>query len=323
MTKEDPLIDVCLCWTCERAVNMASDQVAKVRGVVERFLSGQISFQQAASKFSALVGTTEPIERIADIISLVNSPAPDVYEDTTLDDGNSRRKKTRGWTTMEDMRLLAGIHKFGLDEWPNVAAFVGHGRTRNQCSQRWLRVLDPKISKDVWTKAETEKLFRLVEQYGTKSWMKIATEMGNRCDVQCRYQYMRHQKAKDYASSAGQSVAPEKLVPVADAKPLLPPMQAAVGAEMHAPLMHQLYDVRPVQPPVVRQIPPAPVPPPQPPSAFQRQLVQTLPSPLQIEKPKMLLPSISADYGGIPLVYAQAQSSSQISLVDSSMFLTE
>ena len=320
MTKEDPLIDVCLCWTCERAVNMTSDQLSKVRTVVERFLSGQISLQQAAAKFGALVGATEPIERIADIISLVNSPAPDAYEDMGMDDGNARRKKTRVWTTMEDMRLLAGIHKFGLDEWPNVAAFVGHGRTRNQCSQRWLRVLDPKISKDAWTKAETEKLFRLVEQYGTKSWMKIATEMGNRCDVQCRYQYMRQQKAKDYA--AGQ-VVQEKPVPPADMKPPLAPMPATMPPQMHAPLMQGLYDLRPMQTQIVRQIPPPPPPPPQSTlQSIQSQLMRQTPPPLvQVEKPaKKLLPSLMPECG-IPLLDMHGQSNSQISLYDSSMFL--
>jgi hypothetical protein len=99
------------------------------------------------------------------------------------------RRRTRPWTAAEDQRLLGGIARFGVDSWQNVATFVGSGRNRAQCSQRWSRGLNPRISKKVWTPDEESQLEALVKEHGEKSWAKIASIMGNRSDVQCRYHY--------------------------------------------------------------------------------------------------------------------------------------
>ncbi|OHT14334.1 hypothetical protein TRFO_15392 [Tritrichomonas foetus] len=111
--------------------------------------------------------------------------------DTTM---NGARKKIRSWTLTEDQRLLLGIHRFGLDNWALVSEFVGGGRTRSQCSQRWLRGLDPHIIKDHWRPDDDEKLLTLVALHGNKSWTQIAEDLGNRCDVQCRYRYRQLMK---------------------------------------------------------------------------------------------------------------------------------
>jgi hypothetical protein len=100
----------------------------------------------------------------------------------------------RPWTAYEDQRLLAGIHRFGLEEWEVVSRFVGNGRTKAQCSQRWSRGLDPKICKRTWSRDDDDRLIGLVALYGEKSWTRVASELGNRCDVQCRYRYKQLQK---------------------------------------------------------------------------------------------------------------------------------
>jgi hypothetical protein len=87
------------------------------------------------------------------------------------------------------MRLLSGVLHFGLDNWQQVALFVGNGRSRSQCSQRWSRVISPRISKKKWTPEEDQQLRDLVDEFGEKSWTKIASILGNRSDVQCRYHY--------------------------------------------------------------------------------------------------------------------------------------
>jgi hypothetical protein len=97
---------------------------------------------------------------------------------------------------IEDQRLLAGITRFGPDNWAPVAAFVGNGRTRSQCAQRWNRGINPSISKEPWTVGEEEELKRLVKLNSESSWHKIAGELGNRSDVQCRYHYIQMQKGK-------------------------------------------------------------------------------------------------------------------------------
>lgn len=99
------------------------------------------------------------------------------------------RKKARPWTAEEDQRLTNAINANGTENWPLVATLVGGDRTRSQCSQRWHRVLDPKISKCNWSREEEQKLLNAVQEYGNKAWTRIATEMGNRSDVQCRFRY--------------------------------------------------------------------------------------------------------------------------------------
>ena len=127
------------------------------------------------------------ISRMLDIINCVNEPPPKAPE---LEEyGFERRKKTRGWTVIEDNRLIMAVNEYSIVNLGAVAAFVGSGRSRSQCSQRWIRVLDPKLSKMPWKSEEDEMLLSLCKTLGTKSWMKIATKMGKRSDVQCRYRY--------------------------------------------------------------------------------------------------------------------------------------
>lgn len=99
------------------------------------------------------------------------------------------RHKSKRWTPEEDQKLCEAVQKHGTTYWSEVAAFVGNGRTSAQCSQRWNRVLDPRIIKTNWTKEEEEKLLKAVEKFGDKAWTRIAQEFGNRSDVQCRFKY--------------------------------------------------------------------------------------------------------------------------------------
>lgn len=126
-----------------------------------------------------------------EILDMQDDPLPYTHDSHIFDElkPGSIRKKTRTWTNNEDKRLLAGIYRFGIENWTKVANFVGSGRTRSQCAQRWVRKLDPSICKDKWTLEEEEKLKIYVERYGVRSWTKIASLIGNRSDVQCRYHY--------------------------------------------------------------------------------------------------------------------------------------
>ncbi|OHT04890.1 Myb-like DNA-binding domain containing protein [Tritrichomonas foetus] len=100
-----------------------------------------------------------------------------------------KRRKINPWNQVEDFRLLAGIHKYGLDNWLAVSKFVGNSRTRAQCSQRWNRGLDPNLKKCRWTYEEERQLLELIKVYGVKAWTQISQKLGNRSDVQCRYHY--------------------------------------------------------------------------------------------------------------------------------------
>lgn len=103
------------------------------------------------------------------------------------------------WRQEEDILLLAAIHRYGLGDWKSISHFVGNGRTRSQCSQRWGRALDPKIAKIPWSKEEDDNLLKLVQEFGPHTWAKIARNMSSRSDVQCRYRYIQLMK-KEHSS---------------------------------------------------------------------------------------------------------------------------
>lgn len=104
---------------------------------------------------------------------------------------NDRMKK-RSWSSGEDQTLLVLVIRCGENNWPYIAGIMD--RTKAECSQRWSRVLNPRISKTAWTAVEDAKLMGLVGQHGDKAWSIIASGMGNRTDVQCRYHYKFLQK---------------------------------------------------------------------------------------------------------------------------------
>jgi hypothetical protein len=128
--------------------------------------------------------------KIKCIIHCDESPLP--FRDQSR---TSTRRKFQAWSSTEDIRLLAGIYRFGLQNWCTICRFVGNGRTRTQCGQRWTRSLNPKIQKDVWTRAEELALMTYVNQFGEKSWSRVAALIGSRSDVQCRYHYRRITKS--------------------------------------------------------------------------------------------------------------------------------
>ena len=167
--------------------DLHDDVEKKLKTVFKEYITEKISFHTACGKVVDLMGKEDPIVRLRDILDLPEEPLPDPEDDG--DDDPSIRKKTRTWTIAEDQRLLAGIFHYGLENWQAVAQFLGSGRNRAQCSQRWTRGLNPRISKKSWTPEEDKTLESLVRIHGEKSWTKIASIMGNRSDVQCRYRY--------------------------------------------------------------------------------------------------------------------------------------
>ena len=123
------------------------------------------------------------------------SPQDDHNNNTSHSEKSSKeRKKTRPWADNEDNRLLMGVFLYGLENWNSISNYVGNGRLRSQCMQRWTRGLDPRISKKQWSKEEEDLLLKLVEEYKDRSWTRIASHFGNRSDVQCRYKYIQLQR---------------------------------------------------------------------------------------------------------------------------------
>ena len=160
--------------------------------VMRDYLTNKITYQDAKRIFLQKYGNIQPVEQLKDILEEAKIETPIASPDPNT----INPKKLRHWTQREDNRLLAGVFLFGLSDWNRIATFVGAGRGRPQCLQRWTRTLNPTITKDVWTEEEDQKLVSIVSQYEKVSWTKVANLMENRSDVQCRYHFSQLLKGK-------------------------------------------------------------------------------------------------------------------------------
>lgn len=187
----NPLLAVAESYVVEAVPSLGSEKQDSLRQVLSDLIESKITAEKACQIFQKEISTTRPVDRLVAILNVPEAPIQAQNDNmqphfTTM---NGTRKKTHPWNDYEDQRLLCGINRFGLDNWAEVSSFVGNGRTRAQCSQRWFRGLDPRISKVLWTREEETRLMELIHRLGERSWTKIAGELGNRSDAQCRYHY--------------------------------------------------------------------------------------------------------------------------------------
>jgi hypothetical protein len=141
---------------------------------VRNYLSDSITFDECLTTAHSAVPSTDFLTELRAI--LATEPAPP----TVQPHGRVR------WTEDEDRRLLAAFHRYGPRNWPTIAVFVGNGRTKPQCAQRWRRSLDPAIRRDKWLPKEDASLTLAVQRHGERAWMKVSNDVKTRCDVQCR-----------------------------------------------------------------------------------------------------------------------------------------
>lgn len=153
------------------------ENLQAVMNILQDHLSHKIGRDQFLQAINQYLKPDSFLEKIRD----PNQALPQAKRNT--------RSKSQQWTTEEDERLRQGVQEHGPNDWGTVATLVGNGRTRAQCSQRWNRVLNPAINKANWTPEEEEKLLKAVQIIGTKSWTRVAQQLGDRTDVQCRFKY--------------------------------------------------------------------------------------------------------------------------------------
>ena len=206
-----PLIAVGMGEILDVCPSREPEIVSRIEDLLRKFVSGERTFEEVRPEFIELVGTDATLVKIQKILQIDGKPLPPApeYFLSTKQNQIVPRKKARPWTEQEDMRLLAAIHKYGLDAWGPITNFVGSGRSRSQCSQRWFRGLDPRISKVLWSPEEDQKLIALVAEHGDHCWTKVANELGHRSDAQCRYRYSHLMK-----DSVAAKVRTNRQVPV-------------------------------------------------------------------------------------------------------------
>lgn len=163
-------------------IENTEENTEAVMGILQDFLTHKISADDFNASISRYLKPNNTLEKINDL----GNNLPNAKRNS--------RSKSRQWTTEEDERLKQGVQEHGPNDWGTVAELVGNGRTRAQCSQRWNRVLNPAISKANWTAEEEEKLLKAVQIIGPKSWTRVAQQLGDRSDVQCRFKYFHIKK---------------------------------------------------------------------------------------------------------------------------------
>lgn len=225
-----PLLAIAESYITEASSKIDPDTFNHLKSVMRSYINDEISYNDASDIFTKSISTTRPLDRIRAILNVPATPISPT-DPSTIPNGaqngvlynngngngvntqivnnssgsivylNGPRKKTHPWTEYEDQRLLYAIHRYGLDNWAPVSVFVGNRRTRAQCSQRWFRGLDPRISKVLWSAEEESRLLQLIERYGDRAWTKISSELGNRSDAQCRYHYRQMMKESENSSA--------------------------------------------------------------------------------------------------------------------------
>lgn len=173
-----------------------------IRKAVIDYLGDSTKLADLKKIIDSKVNSTPCLTRLKGILRHVEAPfMTQLWSSPDKNDRRENRKKF--WTSEEDNRLYAAVYKFGLNQWALVSQFLGGGRSRTQCYQRWTRVLDPRLT-PVWTEAEVSKLITLASS-GKYTWGAIAVRLGTKSDLQCRYKYRILSQSHDEEQQTDQS----------------------------------------------------------------------------------------------------------------------
>jgi hypothetical protein len=102
--------------------------------------------------------------------------------------------RTGKWAEAEDSKLKDAVQTHGDNDWVAVSVLVP-GRTRLQCRNRWIDVLDPIIGrangrKGKWAEAEDSKLKDAVQTHGDNDWVAVSVLVPGRTRLQCRNRWI-------------------------------------------------------------------------------------------------------------------------------------
>ena len=95
------------------------------------------------------------------------------------------------WTPQDDTFLIDVVKASPSLNWQEIAAKFP-GKTVQQVSERWNKVLNPSLVKGSWTKEEDEEIINFVARCGTKNWTKLAARLPGRIGKQCRERWRNH-----------------------------------------------------------------------------------------------------------------------------------
>ncbi|EAX91948.1 Myb-like DNA-binding domain containing protein [Trichomonas vaginalis G3] len=176
--------DVLHCYE-QVMVGLQDEANEQLRNIIYKFIVNEIDLKDAKLSSISLTGNSNLIDKL----QLFMRYNDDDEDPSSSSEDTSSKKKNKIWSLAEDHRLIIGIHRYGIKCWSLVSEYVGNGRTRCQCLQRWQRSLNPIINKNHWAQKEDIALLNAVQKYGDHSWTKVSNEVKGRTDIQCRYRY--------------------------------------------------------------------------------------------------------------------------------------
>ncbi|CAD5179988.1 unnamed protein product [Musa acuminata subsp. malaccensis] len=110
------------------------------------------------------------------------------------------------WTSEEDTKLVAFIHKHGRGNWRALPKQAGLLRCGKSCRLRWINYLRPDIKRGNFTEEEVETIIRLQRQLGNR-WSKIASCLPGRTDNEIKNLWNTHLKRRLGGEQTGSSRA--------------------------------------------------------------------------------------------------------------------
>jgi hypothetical protein len=119
------IVEVCLAELDHQLSFIASDGHTRLLRITAEYLIGRIRYGDAAAALTSIAGSCEPVNRLHSILSISEAPI-----DPGEDKEPSPRRRMKMWSPYEDMRLLAGIYRYGMNNWAPISRFVGNSRTR-------------------------------------------------------------------------------------------------------------------------------------------------------------------------------------------------
>lgn len=95
------------------------------------------------------------------------------------------------WKDEEDQLLISLVNGKQSINWNSITEHFP-GKTPQQISERWNKVIDPKLVKGGWTPNEDMIIIKFVSEHGPKSWTKLANLLPGRVGKQCRERWLNH-----------------------------------------------------------------------------------------------------------------------------------
>lgn len=178
------LTSVCQKYVKETKPSVTEYVLSLATTFMEQILANPDNAENIFAECAKQLGDIEFLEYLYAIITIT-----DENIDTNSPFAEKKAFGSRKWTLYEDMRLIKAVITYDNGDWARISKFVGFDKSRKECEYRWKQVLNPSISRDVWSDEEDIKLFNLVLIHGTNSWSRIASEMQSRTRHQCRARF--------------------------------------------------------------------------------------------------------------------------------------